>query len=134
MCGDGVPEALEAAARRLDADADAARRGGDVLARSAAALRWSGGAAESFLRAAAADRARLHRAAAELDEAAAALHVHARRVRARLERLRALERAAAERPGASGRRPGGRPGARPGGAPPRSTRPWTTVHTVTNGG
>jgi uncharacterized protein YukE len=94
---DGVPEALDAAARRLSADADAVRRRGDALARSAAALRWQGGGADAFRRALAADRARLHRAADELDQAAAALRSHAARVRARLERLRELERAAARR-------------------------------------
>ena len=97
MSGDGAPEALEALARRLSADADAVRLRGDALVRAAAGLRWSGGAAQSFRRATHADRARLHRAAEELDEAAAALRAHAATVRSRQERLRALERAAAQR-------------------------------------
>lgn len=94
---DGVADGLEAVARRLAADADAVRRRGDALARSAVALRWQGAAAEAFRRSLAADRARLHRSADELDEAAAALRAHAARVRARLERLRELERAAERR-------------------------------------
>lgn len=94
---DGVPEGLEAVARRLSADADAVRRRGDALTRSAAALRWQGGAADAFRRALAEDRTRLHRAADELDEAAAALWAHAARVRARIERMRELEQAAARR-------------------------------------
>lgn len=96
MSGERAAEALEASARRLAADADAVRLRADALGRSVVGLRWQGAAADSFRRALTADRARLERAAAEVDEAAAALQAHAARVRARLERLRELERAAAQ--------------------------------------
>lgn len=94
---DGVPDGLEAAARRLSADAAAIRLRGDALLRPAAGMRWQGGAADAFRRALADDRTRLHRAADELDEAATALRSHAARVRARIEQLRELERAATRR-------------------------------------
>lgn len=86
----GDPEALDAAARRLAADAAAVHGRARALERSARGLRWQGPAAAAFRRALQGDLGRLHRAAAELEQAAAVLRTHAAEVRVRQERLRAL--------------------------------------------
>jgi uncharacterized protein YukE len=87
----GDPEELEAAARRVAADADGVRERARALVRSATATSWRGEAAQAFRAAVAQDAQGLDRAARELDEAAAELRAHAAEVRARLARLRALE-------------------------------------------
>lgn len=84
------PEALEADARRLAADAHVVRQRGGMLVRSAAAAAWQGPAADAFRAAVRQDTRDLQRAADELDEAAAALRAHAQAVRARLAELREL--------------------------------------------
>lgn len=89
----GDPDALDAAARVLSADADAVRARARGLASSVARMRWQGEAAQAFRESVERDAARLHRAAAELDEAASALRAHAADVRATLARIRAVERA-----------------------------------------
>lgn len=89
----GDPDVLDAHARQLAADADGVRARARALEASVARLQWRGEAAEAFRRTVTNDAQHLHRAAHELDEAAAALRAHAAEVRDRLERIRALERA-----------------------------------------
>lgn len=89
----GDPDVLDAHARRLAADADGVRARARVLDASVARMPWRGEAAEAFRRTVSGDTEHLHRAARELDEAAAALRAHAAEVRERLDEIRALERA-----------------------------------------
>lgn len=89
----GDPDALDAHARGLAADADGVRIRARALQASVADLTWRGEGARAFRQAVEQDADRLHRAAAELDEAAAALREHAAQVRATLAEIRALERA-----------------------------------------
>ena len=89
----GDPDALDAHARALGADAEGVRARARSLEASAATMRWQGTAAQAFRATVERDAARLHRAATELDEAAAALRAHAEQVRATLAQIRAVERA-----------------------------------------
>jgi uncharacterized protein YukE len=90
----GDPEGLHRLAAQLSAAAGRARdRAVDVRATSASA-RWRGPAARAFHDAVFHESGVLERAAAELDDAAAALHRHADAVRHELDRLLAAERAA----------------------------------------
>lgn len=89
----GDPDALDAHARGLAADAEAVRGRARALEASVAQLRWQGDAARAFRGSVERDADHLHRAGRELDEAAAALRAHAEQVRARLAQIRALERA-----------------------------------------
>lgn len=89
----GDPDVLDGHARQLAADADGVRARARALESSVARLHWEGPAAQAFQRTVAGDAEHLHRAARELDEAAAALRAHAAEVRDRLDRIRALERA-----------------------------------------
>lgn len=89
----GDPDALDAHARRLSADAAGVRARARALEASVARMRWQGEAALAFRAAVERDAAHLHRAAAELEEAAAAVRAHAAEVRAQLARIRELERA-----------------------------------------
>jgi uncharacterized protein YukE len=91
----GDPAALDALARQLAADAEGVRTRGRALEASVRGMRWKGEGAEAFRRAVDADADALHRAGRELDEAAAAMRAHAAEVLARIERIRALERAVA---------------------------------------
>lgn len=91
--GYGDPDALEAAARRLAADAQGLRDRARAVRRSAASMCWQGPAASAFRRALDDDLDVMHRAAGELEQAAAAMREHAAQVRERLERIRALEHA-----------------------------------------
>lgn len=92
----GDPDALDAAARQLSADALAVRGRARTIGHRVAAMRWEGEAAAAFARSIAQEADALHRAARELDEAAAALHAHAAEVRARLHRIRVLEDAVSD--------------------------------------
>ena len=89
----GDPDVLDAHARRLGVDADGVRARGRALESAVARMRWQGTGADAFRRTVEQDADQLHRAARELDEAAAAMRAHAADVRARLEQIRALERA-----------------------------------------
>ncbi len=89
----GDPDVLDALARQLAADADGVRARARALEASVARLQWRGEAAEAFRRTVTNDAQHLHRAARELDEAAAALRAHAAEVQDRRERIQALERA-----------------------------------------
>jgi uncharacterized protein YukE len=89
----GDPDALDAHARLLAADADGVRGQARALEDAVRRMTWQGEAARAFGRAVDEDADRLHRAARELDEAAAALRAHADEVRARLAQIRALEQA-----------------------------------------
>lgn len=89
----GDPDVLDAHARRLGADADGVRARAQALEASVAQLRWQGQGADAFRRTVEQDADHLHRAARELDEAAAAMRAHAADVRARLAQIRELERA-----------------------------------------
>lgn len=91
----GDPDALDAHARLLAADADGVRARARALESSVAQMRWQGEGAQAFRRTVEGDADHLHRAARELDEAASAMRAHAADVRARLAQIRALERAVA---------------------------------------
>ena len=90
MGGFGDPDGLEAAARLLSRDADELRARGRSIDRSSNGLEWRGPAARAFRAVLADDLTSLVRAAAELDEAAAALWRQAAEVREREARLREL--------------------------------------------
>ena len=95
----GDPDALDAMARRLGADAAGVRDRARTLVAAASATAWAGPAAEAFRRAVGDDAQDLRRAADGLDEASRALHAHADEVRERLAelaRLAALAEDAAE--------------------------------------
>lgn len=89
----GDPDALDAHARALAADADGVRARARALEASVAQMRWQGEGAKAYRRTVEQDADHLHRAAGELDRAAAALRAHAAEVRARLAQIRAVERA-----------------------------------------
>lgn len=87
----GDPDALDASARMLTADADGVRARARRLVSAARDTQWRGPAAEAFRQSVQRDAQALDAAARELDEAAHELHSHAQEVRERLARLRALE-------------------------------------------
>ena len=89
----GEPDVLDAHARRLSADAAGVRARAGALDAAVAQLSWQGPASQAFRRSVERDADHLHRAARELDEAAAAMRAHAAEVQARLARIRALEQA-----------------------------------------
>lgn len=91
----GDPDALDALARQLERDAGAVRDRARAVTAAARGTAWRGDAADAFRRTVDEDADHLLRAAAELDEAAAAMRRHADEVRAQLARIRALERAVA---------------------------------------
>jgi uncharacterized protein YukE len=90
----GDPDGLDQLAVQLSSAAARVRdRAYDVRSASSSA-RWRGPAADAFRTSVSRESGSLERAAAELDDAAAALHGHAEAVRAEIARLVAIERAA----------------------------------------
>ena len=90
----GDPDELDRLATSLAASAERVHDRASAVRASTATTRWRGPAADAFHASVARESKLLERAAAELDDAAAAFHRHADAVRTEIARLLAVERAA----------------------------------------